>query len=422
MKVILKISIVMMIFFIISSVSIFAQSDERKLEIAGQIRIRSENDNRDFNNDTKEIDMTLLRTRLNLNFSYSDKVIAFAQLQDSRTFGEEDTSGVTGTLKSMRNVDLHQGYIQINRLFFPWLNYKIGRMELSYGAERLIGTNPWSNVGRAFNGNVATLTFKSVQIDLIDVILYESFQAPDTAFGDGDQTLNAVWLKLNTNKSYEFEAYVINDRDEEINNEDDTRIERSTIGARFKNKFGNFNVETEINLQAGKDAFTRDILAYYASGNFGYRFQSKIQPGLTLGIDYLSGDKPSTEKYECFNTLYPAKHRYFGYMDYFTDIPKHTKNLGLTDIMAKATISPIKTMSLKTDFHLFRLSQNAILNDGSSSRDLGVEIDLTFSYDYLKNVNFSLGASGFIPGKVFKEWKKGDDPSFWLFGQTTVNF
>jgi hypothetical protein len=198
-------------------------------------------------------------------------------------------------------------------------------------------------------------------------------------------------------------------------------MNRSTIGTRFNGEFGNLGIETEINFQAGKMDFTQDIRAFCLSGAFTYTFNKRINLEYTIGADYLSGDKSDTDKYECFNTLYPAKHRFFGYMDYFTDIPRDTRDLGLTDIMAKARIKPLESISLKGDFHIFKLSQNATLNDGSSSKDLGMEIDFTFAYDYLKNVNFTFGSSMFFPGKVFKDWK-GSDPSLWFYAQTTVNF
>lgn len=398
---------------------LYAQPEERKFDASGQIRLRTESDNKDFNNDTKEIDFTLMRTRLNLKFNFSDQLVVFTQLQDSRTFGEEGAEGATATLTSMRNIDLHQGYFQINRLFFPWLNFKFGRMELSYGAQRLIGVNGWSNIGRAFNGSIMTLNFNSVQIDFIESTLYESFQAPDTL--NGDQTLNGIWVKFNRPQSYHLNLYVLTDEDKERNADEDSKFNRITSGTRIESDFNRLNLEAEANVQAGKINFTQEILAFYLSGALSFNFGPKGKSQFSLGLDYLSGDKPGTDKYECFNTLYPAKHKFFGYMDYFTDIPKHTRNLGLTDIMAKAKFSPHEKMSLGGDFHYFRLSQTATLNQGSSSKELGTELDLTFSFDYLKNVNFTAGSSVFIPGKVFKDWK-GKDPSFWFYGQTTVSF
>src|ERR1051325_9094349 len=48
-------------------------------------------------------------------------------------------------------VDLHQAYVTIgNHKEFP-LSLKVGRQELSYGEERLVGAFAWNNIGRVFD-------------------------------------------------------------------------------------------------------------------------------------------------------------------------------------------------------------------------------------------------------------------------------
>ena len=48
-------------------------------------------------------------------------------------------------------VDLHQAFITIgNHKRFP-LSLKVGRQELSYGDERLVGAFAWNNIGRVFD-------------------------------------------------------------------------------------------------------------------------------------------------------------------------------------------------------------------------------------------------------------------------------
>ncbi len=411
------------ILFLILSLSVaatsYTQTEDRTFDASGQLRLRSETDNKDFNNDTGQIDFTLMRTRLNLKFTYSDKLIVFAQLQDSRTFGQEGDDGAAATLTSIKNIDLHQGYFQIDRLFFPWLNYKFGRMELAYGAQRLIGLNNWSNIGRAFNGSVMSLNFKTVQVDFIESTLAESFQAPDTL--NGDQRLSAIWLTIRRPDSPQFHFYIISDEDQQKNWSDESKLNRSTIGTRLENKWDRLNLEAEADLQLGKVNFTQDIFAFYLTAALNFHLDAEGKNQIQLGADYVSGDKPDTKKYECFNTLYASRHAFFGSMDYFTDIPKHTRNLGLTDFMVKGKASPSEKIMFGGDLHYFRLSQSALLRDGSSSKELGFEFDFTFSFDYLKNLNFTAGSSVFIPNKVFKEWK-GNDPSFWFFAQTRVNF
>jgi hypothetical protein len=91
----------------------------------------------------------LFRVRLNAAFQPADKIYTFIQLQDSRERGFEPS-----TLADTHNVDLHQAYVQVNDLFIDKLTFKIGRMELSYAGQRLIGAVDWHNVGRSFDGEV----------------------------------------------------------------------------------------------------------------------------------------------------------------------------------------------------------------------------------------------------------------------------
>lgn len=413
-----KVFALLVVFTLIKSLMLCAQPDKKKLEILGQIRMRSESDNRDFSSDSPGYNCTYLRSRVNLKGTYSDRIIGFIQLQDSRLFGGEDTTGAASTMKYTANVDMRLGYVQINRLFWEWLSYKFGRMEFSYGAERLLGSNQWSNVGRAFDGSVLSLNFNKVQVDFINVTLYESCTSEDTT--DGDNILNGIWAKIALFNKNSLDVYVLADDDREIDFNDRPKLERVTLGSRFMGKFKSFDIEAELNLQTGKMDHTRDIWAYYFTCAVGYTFYAPMKPRLSVGFDYLSGDDPSTEKYECFDTLYPAKHRFFGYMDYFKDMPKHTRNLGLNDLMLKTKLSLIQNLSMNIDVHRFQLSQSAMLEDNSMSGDVGTEIDLTFNFNYHESVQFRFGGSIFAPGRVFKEWK-GEDPAFWFYGQAEMN-
>ena len=58
---------------------------------------------------------------------------------------------------------LHQAYFSVNKLFDLPLNLKLGRMELSYGPQRLIGAVGWHNVGRSFDGGILQLNTEKVR-------------------------------------------------------------------------------------------------------------------------------------------------------------------------------------------------------------------------------------------------------------------
>ena len=47
-------------------------------------------------------------------------------------------------------IDLNQAYLSIGKPAFP-VSLKVGRQELSFGEERLVGVNSWNNIGRTFD-------------------------------------------------------------------------------------------------------------------------------------------------------------------------------------------------------------------------------------------------------------------------------
>jgi hypothetical protein len=282
-----------------------------------------------------------------------------------------------------------------------------------------LGSNPWSNLSRAFDGGVLSLVFRRFQTDLMHVTLYESNLVENTT--DGDQALSCMWTTVRLSDLNVLELYALRDTDQQIDADARNKMERVTIGSRFKGKLGQMDIESEFNWQTGTMNYSRDISAFYITQSFGYTLPTALKPNIKLAFDYLSGDKSDTDAYECFNTLYPATHRYFGYMDYFKDIPRHTRDLGLRDWMVMTKFELMKNLSLKLDGHYFQLAQVAVLESGARSRHMGAEIDLTLDFTYRENVQFKLGGSVFLPDAVYDEWK-GGDPSYWFFGQTTVDF
>ncbi len=174
------------------------------LNITGEVRYRSENFN-NFNNALIKNDVdSYLRTRLNMAFEPINNVGIYLQFQNSRLFGEE-TSTLDG---SADNIDLHQGFISINNLFDSPLNIDIGRYEVNYGNERLIGGHDWHNVGRSFDGITIKYENQNYSYDLFDFRLNDSELFPTI----GDKRL----LGINTTYSgetYLASALVINDSD-----------------------------------------------------------------------------------------------------------------------------------------------------------------------------------------------------------------
>ncbi len=69
--------------------------------------------------------------------------------------------------------------------------------------------------------------------------------------------------------------------------------------------------------------------------NIKYKFDSPVKPTIGVGIDYLSGDDGTDDDYNVFNTLYATNHKYYGFMDYFINLPNDTYGKGLMDYTCK---------------------------------------------------------------------------------------
>lgn len=400
-----KIKLVLLIIILLFTEFSFGQVDYK---INGQIRPRFQYNNNDFNSNTGINTFSELRSRLGVKFNPSKNLTGFIQLQDSRIFGSEPS-----TLSKTVNIDLHQAYFSINKLFLLPLNLKIGRMELSYGSERLIGAVGWSNVGRSFDGSLLKLNTESLDIDFILARTGESGLQEDSL----DMFFYSAYGNINGIDNFKIQPFVIGEYRSK------TDFNRYTLGLFMssKQKGKGFYHELEAAYQLGTQNSIQDISAYMLTYNFSYTFESDNSPMLGAGIDFLSGDdRKDISKYKVFNTLYATNHKFYGYMDYFINIPANTFGLGLIDIQGKAAINTSDNFNLATAFHLFKSHQDYNLFLGGTSKSFGSEVDLTLSYKYSKEVKFVGGFSIFTPGDIFKE-KRGTDTSTWGYLMAIVN-
>src|SRR5262245_49031237 len=158
----------------------FATADPTPFEINGELRVRNENDNRDFNSATDMKSFNLMRTRVGIGVHPAQDMNVFVQVQDSRVQGLPNSTTIPGVQEN-GSLDLHQGFFQVDNLGYQGLGLKAGRMEVRFGNERLIGVEDWDNVTRSFDGIMATVNNDRFSGQLLWANLYEG---DDTVVGD----------------------------------------------------------------------------------------------------------------------------------------------------------------------------------------------------------------------------------------------
>ena len=402
-------------FLLVVFIILFAANDfyaqDKKMDVKAQIRLRNQADDRDFNSDTDLATFSELRTRVGINLYPEAGYRGFIQIQDSRVFGTEPS-----TLASTANLDLHQAYIYVENVFgSPSLDVKAGRMEVVYGNQRLIGAVGWHNVGRSFDGGILKIKNEKINVDLFGFQVNERLNVGDSL----DNLLFGAWGKITASKGHTIQPFLIYEVQKKTDN-----LDRFTLGVQVNGKMGGFFHETEFAYQFGTitAGTEQDIKALLAAVNVGYKFKGKSKPVLSAGVDYLSGDdNPADDEFKVFNTLYATNHKFYGFMDYFLNVPAHTLGLGLTDIHGKIGLSFTEKLSGGLNFHIFKSNEDYTMLDGSTSSSFGTEVDLTLIYKSSKSLSLQGGISIFSPGEIFEE-VRGEDTSLWAYLMTVFNF
>ncbi|MFQ5568866.1 MAG: alginate export family protein [Rhodothermales bacterium] len=397
--------LILSIFFISQAAAQLADH----VSINAQVRHRFEVSAKDLNSDTDAVTFNLLRTRLGARFVPLEHTEAFIQVQDARVFGEEANTLTDG---SADQLDLHQAYVKISNLFDWPLDLQLGRFEANYGPQRLIGAVGWHNIGRSFDGVLVRLHPENVKLDLFNLKLVEQM-APG---GTGDLNVLGAYGDFQLIDNYTTQAFAIWQRADPTEN-----LSRYTLGVYLTGAMANIKPEIELAYQGGQRQDI-DVSALMVAVNLGYTLAgTTLAPTFSAGIDYLSGDDdPDDGTYKVFDTLYATNHKYYGFMDYFLNLPVHTAGLGLMDVHAKVAVKPRTDMSLRLAYHHFQANEDFVLANGSTSTRFGDEVDLTLVFNYNQRVTFSGGASVFSPGAIFEE-TRGDDLGAWGYIMTTVN-
>ncbi len=392
---------------------LMAQTADVPVKFDGQVRFRNEADGRDFNNDSDLNTYSLLRARLGASIQPLPDVKVYIQVQDSRAFGSEP-----GTLSSTANLDVHQAYFQLNNLWGKSVDLKVGRQEMIYAGQRLIGAVGWHNVGRAFDG--VKLTFgKNNTLDVFNMIVTESSAAsgvPSIGAESADFNFFGVYYKHRKKQGYKLDLYGLIESNlrETVPGEDD--LGRVTLGSYAKGKLsGNFDFESELALQVGK-RLGQDVSAFMLTGALGYTFASARKPHVSIGYDYLSGMDAGDTDYKVFDTLFATNHKFYGFMDYFLNVPAHTGGAGLQDFMVKGKLPLRSNLSLSGHFHNFRAAKGA-------EKNLGNELDFSLNYKYNAAVSAVWGLSVFMPGTLIEQrFANNNDVAVWSYTSLLVKF
>lgn len=175
---------------------------------------------------------------------------------------------------------------------------------------------------------------------------------------------------------------------------------RQTTGIYSELKNDNLSLRWDAYYQYGKNQKGTNVNAFAINADASYKITNLA---LGLGFEYLSGNKKiGTDQTQdnLFDMLYGARHKYFGFMDYFSLFASHTKQGGLTDYYFYLDYKFSKSVRIRNIVHYFQLAQT----NPTTPRDknLGYENDLVVEYKFNDWGTLESGYMFFLPTESLK--------------------
>ena len=397
---------------IVAGTMLFAQENEFDMSL--QLRPRTEYRNgayRPLQTGEEPAILTHNRTRLTMNYSNGDKLKMRVSLQNINIWGQANQ--VQPLDATNNNIGLFEAYADIK--LSENMRTKIGRQMIALDDDRIFGTFDWHPAGRSHDA--LNISWKKQNTE---VQTYFAFNQNYNTIGNVNnpagqyfspenaqpyQHLQMIYAKYNFTPKHYLSVLANNIGFKDFKTDNKT-YNMQTIGANY---FGNgnlWNVRLSAYYQFGETNVGRKTSATLLSAVVDYKINKPSKIG--LGIDYLSGDntnKPTQEATNIFNPLYGTHHKFYGIMDYFYAGNPHG-NVGLLDTYVRYSSVINPKLSISAVGHFFNSGAKIYQNNQKKSNYLGSELDLSFNYNIMKNVNLTGGYSNFFNTESLRYLKK----------------
>ncbi len=257
--------------------------------------------------------------------------------------------------QNFSQADLQQAYLQYNIGDFA---IRLGRQELVYGNQRLLGNLGWKDVARTFDGVKAMFKGDAWKFDLFAVHPADIVNmTPSSASPQGsalitweDRRLIGGYGTYSLNAKTGLDAYLINWSDNQRVAAASQGRNINTYGLRGFGQWGGVDATAEAVFQSGDWNNTTKQSASAFAIKTGYSFDAwKTRIGIEY--DYSPGDAktdPKTHK----NFVFPfhTNHALYGEMDRFSWA-------NMKDLVLSFKTKPIAPLTLKANVHFLSLDK-----------------------------------------------------------------
>jgi hypothetical protein len=360
---------------------------------------------------TREDLYYLSRLRLNATITPTRSLSFQVQGQDARVASK--TVGPTGT-PFRAPLDLRMAFADFGTAQSR-VALRVGRQELVYGEQRLVGHVGWVNAARTFDAAKLTIKGKQASLDVFGASVVRILEGEFDKSGGGNRFAGAYATVPTLVPAASVEPYAFWKRDVNLLTETATRgtLSLATLGVRWIGKLpGGFEYNTDTAVQSGSLG-SDDVGAWAghymmrspAAGSLGFRTAGEF--------NYASGDEdPADATRSTFDQLYPTPHDKYGLAD-------QVGWRNIRHLRAGVELIPLKGVPVVANYHSWWLNEKrdglyaaggallARVPAGATSAHVGQELDIQATKALTPQLLVGAGYAHIFTGAFLKQATPG---------------
>ena len=405
-----------------------ALPDQWRLDFGGEFRIRAETrTNRNFGlrEETTQSQQNY-RWMLHANLHYGKRFRVFAQ----GILAHAENQGKDFQPTQENHGDLHQLFVDINLADDATpLILRLGRQELYYGHDRMVGAFEWVSTRRRFDG--IKLFYHTEKWDL-DAFVVRPVRVERKGGDDWDETYDFYggYFTARVSEAFNFDLYVFHsDRSDHTENPNGHTGDRSitTVGTRIWGKKKPWDYDVELAGQWGRWAGDK-VEASFFEADVGYTFDHPWYPRLGAGFGWASGDdNPFDRHVGTWDQLFTYDHVCISMQDLIG-----RQNITRTYVAFVAW--PTDRLKTSLFHHFYWLSEDKdfyydaggtpLLQDqyGHRSANLGHAVEFQLEYKLSQHADLMAVYSHYWGGRFFDGVEHADDNPDLFFIQFRYRF
>jgi len=387
----------------------------RWLQVRGEFRTRIEGFDGGGFSGTNEDAYWMDRFRLNATVKPAKSLTFFVQAQDARAFSKT-TGGLAPPFRD--TINLHQAYGEST--LGSKGTVRIGRQELAFGEQRLIGALGWANVARTFDAGRVTIKQRVGQFDAFAASVVTITPDAFDKSGNGNALYGTYESLTGIIPKQTIEPYFLWRQSPNVAMKGGglASLHQATTGLRVAGRLPSaFDYSSEIALQRGSVGVD-DVKAWAGHGLIGRSFASTWKPRFFGEFNYASGDKnPKSGPRGTFDQLYPTGHDKFGLAD-------QVGWRNIEHLRVGVELKPKTKWQLASSVHdywlasatdgLYAASGARIARSvtGTAGTHVGREIDVQTAFVYSAQLQIAGGYAYLAPGEFLKKTTAGHGYSY----------